>query len=33
MSITDTMEFVSQFDPDIGGLMVQSSTANRTGWS
>ncbi|HIR65065.1 MAG TPA: serine hydroxymethyltransferase [Candidatus Faecousia faecigallinarum] len=31
MSITDTMEFVSQFDPDIGGLMVQELHRQQDG--
>ena len=31
MSITDTMEFVSQFDPDIGGLMVQEIHRQQDG--
>ena len=31
MSITDTMEFVSQFDPDIGGLMAQELHRQQDG--
>ena len=31
MSITDTMEFVSQFDPVIGGLMVQELHRQQDG--
>ena len=31
MSITDTMEFVSQFDPDIGGLIAQELHRQQDG--